>query len=107
HEVHRRVDLDVVAHGMLDGLALRILESVARSGDAVAHNPGIQRPTGMDVLLPEVGVAIGVAFRRWSRIRRLGRLAGRLCRLWAFSLLARNQGADAKKGERQSRRCGN
>src|SRR5664280_3860051 len=31
HEVHRRVDRDVVAHGVLDGLALRVLESVIRA----------------------------------------------------------------------------
>src|ERR1019366_2749886 len=77
HEVHWRVDLDVVTQGMLDGLALSILEGVIRSGEAVAHEPRIYGPTGVDVLLTEVGVAIRVGLRRLLSIRRLGSLAGR------------------------------
>ena len=83
HEVHGRVDLDVVAHRMLDGLALCVLQSLARPGHAIAHHPGIHRPTRVDVLLAEVSVAIGIFFNplfgrscsaRLLRLFRLGRL---------------------------------
>ena len=47
---------------MLDGLPLRVLDSLVRTGDAVAENPRIQRPTGVDVLFAEVGVAVRVFF---------------------------------------------
>src|SRR5208283_2962763 len=89
---------------MLDGLALSILEGVVRAGEAVAHNPGVQRPTRMNVLFTEVCVAIRVARRRWLRIRRSGSLARRL---WAFRFVTRNQGADTEKEQCQSRRCRN
>src|SRR5208283_5960561 len=89
---------------MLDGLALSILEGVIRAGEAVAHNPGVQRPTRMDVFLTEVGVPVRVT-RGWLLdIRRSGSLARRL---WAFRFVARNQGADAEKDQRRSRRCRN
>ena len=60
HEVHRRLDLDVEAQRMLDGLALGILEGLIGPGEAVAHDPGVHRPTGVNVGLAEVGVAIGI-----------------------------------------------
>src|SRR5271165_3224167 len=89
---------------MLDGLALSILEGVVRAGEAVAHNPGVQRPTRMDVFLTEVSVPVRVT-RGWLLdIRRSGSLAARL---WAFRFVARNQGADAEKDQRRSRRCRN
>ena len=77
HEVERGVDLDVEAHRVLDGLALRVLVGVGRAGDAVAHHPGIDRPAGVKVRLAEVGVALRVRLRRSgrcrSRLRRCGR----------------------------------
>ena len=60
HEIQRRLDLDVVAERMLDYLALRILEGLIGPGDAVAHDPCVHRPTGVDVGLAEVGVALGI-----------------------------------------------
>jgi hypothetical protein len=36
HEVHRRVNVDVVAKRMLDGLSLSILEGIVWSRDAFA-----------------------------------------------------------------------
>ena len=63
HEVHRRVDLDVETHRVLDGLALGVLQRVRRAGDAVPHHPRVDRPAGVDVLLAEVGVAVGIGLR--------------------------------------------
>ena len=67
HEIHRCVDRDVVAERVLDGLALGVLESVIRTGDAVAEQPGIHRPTGMNVRFAEVSVAVGVFLLRKHR----------------------------------------
>ena len=75
HEVHRRVDLDVEAHRVLDGLALGVLQSVRRAGDAVAHHPRVDRPAGVDVLLAEVGVALRIRLQVGRR--RHGDLGGR------------------------------
>src|SRR6266481_6758625 len=41
HEVHGRVDFDVVTERMLDRLALRILEGLVWTGEAVPEQPGI------------------------------------------------------------------
>ena len=77
HEVHRRVDLDVEAHRVLDGLALGVLQSVRRAGDAVPHHPRVDRPAGVDVLLAEVRVPVGVGLRRGIRREyRCGRRSG-------------------------------
>ena len=80
HEVHGCFDLDVVAQRMLDGLALRILQSIVRSSEAVAHQPGVYRPTSVDVFIAEVGVAIGIGLGLLS-IRRLASLTSRLWRV--------------------------
>ena len=69
HEVERRVDLDVEAHRVLDGLALRVLVGVGRAGDAVAHHPGIDRPAGVKVRLAEVRIALRVRLCRRRRCR--------------------------------------
>jgi len=60
HEVERRVDLDVEAHGMLDRLALRVLQRLGGTGQAVAHHPRVDQPAGMDMLLAEIGISLGV-----------------------------------------------
>lgn len=62
-----------------DGLTLRVLVGLVRAGEAVAHQPGIDRPTGVDVRFAEAGVAIGVVLNPlrgpegcdWRRRRRL------------------------------------
>ncbi len=58
--IERRVDLDLVAQRVLDGLALEVLVGVARIGEAVPDEPGIERPARVDVRLAEIGLAVGV-----------------------------------------------
>ena len=98
HEVHGRVDLDVVAHRMLDGLALRVLQSLARPGHAIAHHPGIHRPTRVDVLLAEVSVAIGIFLNPLFGGSRGARL---LCLFWLgrLRLLARGEGEQCNENQ--------
>src|SRR5271165_3114306 len=55
---------------MLDYLALRILVGLIGPRDAVAHDPCVHRPTGVDVGLPEVGVAIGIRVGKCRQRRR-------------------------------------
>ena len=74
---------------MLDGLALSILEGVVGSGEAVAHEPGIHRPTGVDVFFAEVGVAVGILFDALLGLCRSGS-AGLLRLFGCFGFLARN-----------------
>src|SRR5580765_8214509 len=80
HEVERRVDLDVVAQRMLDGLALRVLVRIARPGYAVAEYPRVHRPARVDMRFAEVRVPIGIRLRACSRCRggpaRSSRAAG-------------------------------
>src|SRR5208337_1137195 len=62
-------------------------------------------PTGVDVFLTEVGVAVGIAL---DPLLGRGGLSRLLRRLWRLGLFAGNQKADANKHQqRQSRRCRN
>lgn len=63
HEIERRINFDVKAHRMLDGLALGVLQSVVRAGDAVSHDPRVDRPASVNVRLAEIGVALRIALR--------------------------------------------
>ena len=58
--VERRVDLHVVAEGMLDRLALEVLVRVAGSREDVPDGERVERPARVHVRLAEVGVALGV-----------------------------------------------
>jgi hypothetical protein len=50
-EIQRGVDLDFIAERMLDRLALEILVGVAGVSYPVADEPGVERPTGVNVAL--------------------------------------------------------
>src|SRR5690606_18329079 len=67
HPVERRLDLDVVAEGVLDWLALGIGEGIGRTGHGVAEDVGVERPACVDVRLAEEGVAVGVALGQGGR----------------------------------------
>ena len=83
HEVHGGLDLDVVSQRVLDGFALCVMEGISRAGEAVAHEPGIHRPAGVDVFLAEVCVAIRILLEARLGLCRSGP-AGLLCRFWGF-----------------------
>jgi hypothetical protein len=95
HEVHRGLDLDVIAHWVLDSLALRVLQCIVRARKSVAHEPGIHGPTGVDVFLAEVGIAIGILLDTLLGLCRSSS-AGLLCLLWGLGFLTRNKNADAE-----------
>jgi hypothetical protein len=78
--VERRLDLDLEARRVLDGLALEILVGLAGIGDAVAEEPGIQRPAGVDVGLTEVGLAVGILRLGEGRRRQPAHESGYQCR---------------------------
>ena len=102
HKVHWGLDFDVIAHGVLDDLPLRVLEGIVGPGDAVTHDPGIQRPTGVDVLFPEVGIAVGVFLDALFGCGCLRASAS----LWGgLRLVARNQNADANQDNYETDRC--
>ena len=97
HEVHWGLNLDVVAERMLDGLPLRVFESIVRAGDPVPHHPCIQRPTRVNVLLAKVGVAVGIL------LDTLGRGASGL--LFARpGLVTRKLHRNANEGQQQDHR---
>ena len=73
--VERRVDLDLVPERVLDRLALEVLVRVTRIGEAVAEQPGVERPAGVDVGLAEVGVSLGVPLGAGLGRRRRSREA--------------------------------
>ncbi len=56
--VERRVDLHLVAEGMLDRLALEVLVRVAGRGEDVPDGERVERPARVDVRFAEVGVAL-------------------------------------------------
>jgi len=64
HPIERRLDLDIVAEGMLDRLPLGVGVGVGRTGKRVPENVSIERPACVDVGLAEVGVAIGIVLCR-------------------------------------------
>ena len=67
HKVQRCINLDVVTEGVLDGLAPGVLVGVGRPGEFVTEQPGVRRPTGVQVGLAEVGIALGVGSLSNSR----------------------------------------
>ena len=61
HEIERRINFDVVAQRVLDGLALSVLQGVVGAGGAVAHDPRVDRPAGVNVGFAEICVTLRIA----------------------------------------------
>ena len=65
--VEGRVNLHLVAEGMLDRRAFEILIGIAGSRQDVSDGERVQRPAGVHVRLAEVRVALGIRRGKYLR----------------------------------------